>query len=144
MVGNADTVKAITDNIRSVLKVTGIHFSPTIYEDEKNVPASLIPYGRILYKGETFEYTHGQKAGYAEADFTIRVLLKDRDHAAMLSAQQMWVHRIRESLTVGSMNTGALAGSRYVTRVTARGVSVENGVYLSSLVYTVAVRYREV
>ncbi len=142
--GNADTVKAITDNIRSVLKATGIHFSPNIYEDEKNVPASLIPYGRILYKGETFEYTHGQKAGYAEAGFTIRVLLKDRDHAAMLSAQQMWVHRIRESLTVGSMNTGALAGSRYVTRVTSRGVGVENGVYLSSLVYTVAVRYREV
>lgn len=142
--GNADTVKAITDNIRSVLKSTGIHFSPNIYEDDKNVPASLIPYGRIFYLGEEFEYTHGQRAGYAEAGFTIRVLLKERDHGSMLSAQQMWVHKIRESLTVGSVNTGALAGSRCVTRVTARRVGVENGVYLSRLIYTIALRYREV
>lgn len=142
--GNAETVKAITDNIRSVLKSTGIHFSPNIYEDDKNVPASLIPYGRIFYQGEEFEYTHGQRAGYAEAGFIIRVLLKNRDQGSMLRAQQMWAHKIRESLTVGSVNTGALAGSGYVTRVTARGVSVENGVYLSRLIYNVAVRYREV
>ncbi|GMR05163.1 MAG: hypothetical protein BMS9Abin23_1106 [Thermodesulfobacteriota bacterium] len=141
--GNSDTVRAITDNIKAVLKSLGIHLSPDIYRDDKNVPASLMPYGHIFYEGEDFEYTNGQRPGYAECSFTIKVLLKERDPSAMVREQQRWVHDIRGALTVNALNAGTLAVTGYVTRVTTRGVDVENSMYLSRLVYSLSVRYRE-
>ena len=63
---NIDTVKSITDNLQTVLEGQGVRFSRKTFEDEKNIPASLIPFGEIFYQGENFEYTHGQKPEYAE------------------------------------------------------------------------------
>ncbi len=140
---NIDTIRAVTDNLQSGLQNEGIRFSRKTYDDEKNVPASLIPFGEVIYQGEAFEYTHGQRPGYIEARFTLKVILKERDPVDMLREEQRWVHKIREALTVDVLNTGALSSSKPVSRVTTTGVDVINREHISVLAYRVSVRYRE-
>ncbi|MBI5560558.1 MAG: hypothetical protein HY883_04730 [Deltaproteobacteria bacterium] len=140
---NTDTVNAITDNLHAALQGQGIKFSRKIFEDEKSIPASLIPLGEIFYRGEGFEHTHGQRPGYAEIDYLIRVILNVRDHADSMREGQMWVHKIREALTVATLNTGDLAAMKYVSRVTADRVELENRGNHSFLNYRMRVRYRE-
>ncbi len=140
---NIDIVRAITDNMQSGLQKEGVRFSRKTYEDEKNVPASLIPFGEVFYQGETFEYTHGQRPGYVEARFVLKVVLKERDPVDMMREEQGWVHRIRGILTVDALNTGALLSGKLVSRVTFTGVEVMNRDYISVLVYRVSLRYRE-
>jgi hypothetical protein len=140
---NIDTVSAITDNMQSGLQKEGVRFSRKTYDDEKNVPASLIPFGEVFYLGEAFEYTHGQRPGYVEARFVLKVVLKERDPVDMMREEQGWVHRIRGAITVDALNTGALLSSKLVSRVTFTGVEVMNRDYISVLVYRVSVRYRE-
>ncbi len=139
---NTDTLKAITDNLYSVLAKEHLNLPAENYEDEKNVPSSLFPYGVIIYEGESFEYTHGQRPGYSDVDFTVKVVLRGRDHRAMTDDEQRWVHRIREVLTVNAVNSGVLAGTSPVSRVTTRGVKVEKSGYVSRLIYTLSIRYR--
>jgi len=141
--GNYETVKAITDNIRTVLKAEGINFSHTPYDDGKNIPASLMPLGTVNYTGETFEYTHGQRPGYSEADFEIKVVVSERDQVVMTREQQRWVHAIRSVLTVDALNNGGLQDSLYVSRVVSRSVTVEKREYISTITYGLTVRYRE-
>jgi hypothetical protein len=140
---NIDTIHAVTDNLQSGLQNEGIRFSRKTYDDEKNIPASLIPFGEVIYQGEAFEYTHGQRPGYVEARFVFKVVLKERDPVDMMREEQGWVHRIRGAITVDALNTGALLSSKLVSRVTFTGVEVMNRDYISVLVYRVSVRYRE-
>ena len=140
--GNFETVRAITDNIRDVLKAEGMHFPRTNQEDEKNIPASLIPLGAVSYTGEAFEYTHGQRPGYMEAGFAVKVLLNERDPVVMTRQQQTWIHRIREALTVDALNTGYLASNKLVSRVTTDSVDVEDKAGKAVLTCRLRVRYR--
>ncbi len=140
---NIDTIRAVTDNLQSGLQNEGIHFSRKTYENEKNIPASLIPFGEVIYQGETFEYTHAQRPGYIEARFSLKVVLKERDPVDMLREEQGWVHKIREALTVDVLNAGALLSAKPVSRVTTTGVDVMNREHISALTYRVSVRYRE-
>jgi hypothetical protein len=141
---NMDTVKAITDNLQAVLQTEGIKFSRKAYDDEKAIPASLVPFGQIFYRGENFEYTHGQRPGYAEGEFKLRVVLRGRNPADLMRSQQEWVHKIRGALTVDALNVGDLASTGYVSRVVTKGVDIENRENFAFLNYMVAVRYREV
>lgn len=140
---NFETVSAITDNIQSVLKSQGINFTRNAFDDRKAVPASVLPLGRIFYAGESFEHSHGQKPLYAEVEYSIRVLLAEKDPEAMVREQQRWAHRVRGALTVDALNTGELAASRYVSRVAVAGVEADNSRSTSSLVLRAVVRYRE-
>lgn len=142
--GNFETVKAITDNLQKILQAEGVKFSRKAYDDEKSIPASLIPFGGIFYQGEDFEYTHGQRPGYAEVVFRLRVVLKERSPAGLMRSQQQWVHAIREALTVNALNVGDLASTKYVSRVVIKGVDIENRENFAFLNYTAAIRYREV
>ena len=139
-----DTVKAITENLERVLEGLGIHFSREVSEDRDRIPASLLPSGQIFYRGETFEYTHGQRPGYALAGFVIRVYLRERDGASAVMEQQRWVHGIREALTVDALNTGDIAAAKPVSRVIISKVETENFKNLSAVLFEVQVRYREV
>ena len=138
-----DTVKSTTDNLQTVLDGLGIKFSRETFDDLSKIPASLIPFGRIFYLGETFEYTHGQKAEYAEVEFSVQVVLKSRDAVDRIRDQQVWVHKLRDGLTVNALNIADLATSKLISRVTTESVTINNISDLSTLDYTIRVRYRE-
>jgi hypothetical protein len=143
---NFDTVKSITDNIQSVLQGLGIKFSRKAFEDNKDVPASLLPYGEIFYTGESFEETSGERPSYVEADFTLIVIMRERVACDLVRAEQDWIHKMREALSVGTLNTGELAASKLVSRVTSTSIGMDKGSGKSGLgilSYQVKVRYRE-
>ena len=140
---NFATVKSITDNLQSVLKTQGIHFDRKVFEDDKNIPASFFPCGEIFYNGEEFEYTHGERPGYAEINYGLRVMLQERDPVDAMREQQKWAHKIREALTVSAMNVTDLAASKLVSRVTTEAVDVDNLSARAVLNYRLKVRYRE-
>lgn len=140
---NFATIKSITDNVRSVLQAQGIKFSRSTFEDEKNIPASLLPLGGIYYRGEDFQYTHGQRPGYAEADFLVKVVLQDRDSAGLIRSTQKWMHSVRDALTVNAINIGDLAVSKPASLVTVERVDVENKGDMAVLGFKVKIRYRE-
>jgi hypothetical protein len=144
MMANLDTIISITDNLISTLKNEGIRFSTKRYEDVSAVPASLIPFGEVHYKGESFEYTHGQRAGYVEAVFLLKVVLRERSSKSMIRDEQSWVHRIRDAATVASLNVEELSASKLVSFVEVSGVEIQKVDTMSILSSTVKVRYREV
>ncbi|VAV82536.1 hypothetical protein MNBD_DELTA01-1632 [hydrothermal vent metagenome] len=143
---NFDTIKAITENIQGVLEGLGIKFSQKAFEDSKDVPASLLPYGEVFYTGESFEETSGERPSYVEADFTLVVILRERFARDLVRAEQDWVHRIRGALGVDALNIGGLAVSKLVSRVTSGSVGMDKGSGKSGLgilSYQAKVRYRE-
>ncbi len=141
--GNKETVWSITDNTQTVLQGLGIKFSRQIYEEVEKIPASLMPYGQIFYKGEEFEYTHGQKPEYGEIEFLLRVAIQNRDATQMIREQQKWAHLIRDGLTVAALNIGDIVSSKLVSRVTTEDVTIDHRAAVSVLEYGVLVRYRE-
>ena len=141
--GNFNTVDAITDNVQLVLEQQGIKYHPEVIEDVEKIADSTLPLGQIFYKGEEFEYTHGQKPQYSEIEFLLRVVFRERDQREMIRMQQEWAHKIRDSLTVNALNIGELLSSKLVSRVTTENVDVDNRAVLSVLEYEVLVRYRE-
>ena len=143
MSANFTTIKAITDNVQSVLQGQGIKFSRSTFEDEKAIPAALFPYGEIKYKGEDFEYTHGQRAGYAVGNFDVRVLLQDRDAINLMRLTQKWTHAVRDALTVNALNIVDLATSKLVSWVNVDGVTAEHRVEYGFMSFAVKIRYRE-
>ena len=140
---NFDTVSAITDNLQEALKKQGIHFSKSGFDDLGSIPASQLPLGRIFYAGESFEYAHGQRPMYGEVEYSVRVLLAEKDPADMMREQQRWTHRVRDAMTIEALNAWELSIGRPVSRVTVAGVSVDNDRHTASLVLRTVVRYRE-
>jgi len=143
-VANIDTVKSITDNLQTVCQGEGIKFSRKTYEEPKDIPASLIPLGEIFYNAETFEHTHGQKAGYAEIDYTLRITFKERDSQVLMRKQQEWVHKLRDALTVNALNIGNLASSQLVSWVNTESAETEDEIDWSRVNYLIKIRYREI
>ena len=140
---NFATIKSITDNVQDVLEGQGLKFSRSTFGDEKNIPASLLPFGEIYYTGEDFQYNHGQRSGYAQASFLLKVFLRDRDSAGLIRSTQKWAHSVREAVTVNAFNVGDLAASKLVSLVTVERVGVENKGDMAVLGFKVKVRYRE-
>ena len=142
--GNADTIKSLTDNMQTVLQAQGIKFARKNLENIKDIPSSLLPYGAILDKGIEFEYTHGQRAGYAEQNFLIWVVDRERNDKVNMRQIQEWLQKIRGALTVNALNIGDLVTSKLVSRVTTVDTDTEHREDgLSVLNYLVSVRYRE-
>lgn len=139
---NLETIRFITENLNALLTAEGLHLAQENLEDEKNVPSSLFPYGIVSYEGETFEFTHGQRPGYSDADFKVTVVLKNRDLKGITDDEQSWAHKIRGALTVKAMNSGRLSVTAPVSRVNTRAVTVDKKGYVSRLTYSLAIRYR--
>ncbi len=140
---NFDTVVALTDNLERVLRAEGIKFSRALSGDVKSLAASTVPVGNIEYRGESFQYNHGERAGYVEALFDVSVTIRERDGASRVRNQQDWVHRVRSALTVSALNIGELQSSKLVSNVTVTGIKAEAGEGYSVLNAEVTVRYRE-
>ena len=141
---NADTIQAITDNLITVLKGLNLSMSIRPYDDTKSFPATIPPGGDIFYKGESFEFTFGERPKYAEADFEIRLIAEDREPEDQTRNLQILVHSVRDALTINALNVGNLASSKLVSRVTTENVIIENKDAIAVLTYQVKVRYREV
>lgn len=140
---NLSTVKAVTDNILSVLKVEGINFSCRTYDSKEQIPASIIPFGELFYLGEDFEYMHSGSYGYVEARFRANVTLDARDPVQTIQREQGWVHSLRSALTVSALNSGELASTKSVSKVTISNMDIENKERFSVLSFKISVRYRE-
>jgi len=140
---NFDTVQAITENLAAALEAEGIRFSTGPYGDDSGIPAGVLPAGSIRYTGEAFEDASAQRPLYIEAGFTVRVVMAPGDRAGLARRQQDWVHRIRGSLSVDALNTGALAASKPVSRVIMGRAGAAANTNTASVTVEVAVRYRE-
>lgn len=138
-----ETVRAVTDNLQRVLEAEGLRFTRAVYEDDGAIPAGSLPLGRISYSWEVFGYSHGQRPGYGEAGFTVRVVAANRDPAQAVTEQQRWVHAVREALTVEALNTGELVTSRPVSLVRVERAEAGARGRLATVSLNVQVRYRE-
>lgn len=141
---NFDTIKSISDNLQSVLKGVGLHFSREAYEDEA-IPASILPHGQIFYRRERFEDSFNLRPEYIDASFTVRVVFSERDPADIMMGMQKWAHAVRDALTVNALNIGNLASSKLVSLVTVEAAEGEliKGT-LAATVIECTIRYREV
>lgn len=136
-----EALAAITDNIESSLKGLGVNFSRRCLADSARLPSGVLPAGQIVYDGESFEESLGERPPFSEARFTVRVV-QSAPEAGLPYEQHRLVHGMRESLTVDALNSGALAGERRVSRVVIEGADIENGETRSSLTMRLSVRYR--
>ena len=143
MSANFTTIKSITDNVQSVLQAQGIKFSRSTFEDDTAIPVALIPYGQIFYTGEDFEYTHGQRAGYAVGNFDVKVILQDRDTTNPTRLTQKWTHAVRDALTVNALNIVDLASSKLVSWVNIEGIKAEHKAEYGFMNFGIKIRYRE-
>lgn len=143
MSNNYTTIKSLTENIRSVLLAQGIKFSNSTYEDEKSIPLALLPFGEIFYRGEDFEHTNGQKAGYAIANFSIKVTAQDRSNIERVKSVQKWVHAVRDALTVNALNIVDLSASKLVSLVNTENAEITYNAEYATITHSTKIRYRE-
>ena len=143
---NFDTIIAITDNLETVLRNMGINFTRKTYEDMASIPTSLLPLGEITYDGESFEHPSGQRSGYAEAGYRLKVIIREAEAKDMQRVQMKWVHLIRDGLTVNALNIGALVSSKLISNVVTEAARPDNTQTggIGSVEYDIKIRYREV
>ncbi len=142
---NLETIRAVTTNLKSLLKGQGINFTEKVYKDKKNINAGSVPAGSIFYKGESFEHGYGAKAYYVNARFAASVTLKNRSEAELIRQEQIWVHKIREALTVDGLNVDDLSEGKPVTRVIVSTVDIknDNSSGIAEVNFEIVIRYRE-
>lgn len=138
-----ETVSAITENIEAALRAAGLGVTRKALDLARALPAGMLPLAQVLYDGEAFEDPFGERPGYAEARFTIRVLLAEPDDASAATEEQRLGHAAREAVTPDVLNGGALSTERPVVAVRIPGFGVEGGGGLSRISMDVSVRYRE-
>ena len=143
--GNYQTITAIADNLEIVLKGMGINFTRKAYDDMASIPTAILPLGEITYNGESFEHPSGQKSGYAEADYRLKVIIKESDARDMQRVQMKWVHLIRDGLTVNALNIGSLVSSKLVSNVLTEAARPNNTQTdgIGAVEYDIKIRYRE-
>lgn len=142
---NFDTIKAITTNLQSVCEGLGLKFDKTISTDVTKIPAALIPFGQIFYKGEVFEDVFNERPEYAEVSFDIRVILSENNPIDIMRGQQKWTHKLRDAISVTALNIGDLSSSKLVSRTATREVVAESlSTVLASITMDTIIRYREV
>lgn len=140
---NFDIVVAITENMEAALKSIGINFARKTFDDERNIPATLLPAGEIFYEAEAFEDGFNEKPAYGQAEFTVKVVIGAMQPHDAMTEQQRWAHLMRTTLSVTSLNAGALASTKSVSRVRIARVEAHSTRGLSSVSLRAAVRYRE-
>ncbi|MEK6792046.1 MAG: hypothetical protein AABY45_10150 [Deltaproteobacteria bacterium] len=140
---NVETIISITENIRAAAQGEGIVLSPKTNAQARNVPASVMPTGEIVYTGETFEDSYGERPHYVTAGFLIRVEFPERLMEDIMRAQQAAAHKLRGALTVSSLNMGALAESKLVSSVRITEVQAQMKDDIGGVSCVLAVRYRE-
>lgn len=139
---NFEIVSSVTENLTERLKALGINFLKGAFE-KSEAPASVLPLGQVCYEGEAFEDNYGEGPKYIEARFTIKVKLMERDAGDAAREIQRWTHAIKGALSVGALNSGALADAKPLTRVKTAGSEAAYEKNGSALAIRISVRYRE-
>lgn len=139
---NIDTVKSITDNLQTVCQAQGIKFSRKTFEEPKNVPAALIPLGEIYYNGQVRQHNHGQGPQYIVINFSLKVVLKERDLQVMMRKQQEWINKLDDAITIQALNIGDLASSQLVSWVSIEEEETDDDIDQSKVNLLVDVRFR--
>lgn len=138
-----EIVAALTDNIEAVLRALGINFTRKSFEAQEGIPAGLLPLGEIFYLGEAFEQSLGQKPGYAEAGFLLKVSMAPGEPSVVIREEQKAIHAIRGALTVDALNANALSEARSVSGVRMEKAEVTGRSNRPEVAVRIAVRYRE-
>lgn len=141
---NFDTITAITENIKKSLDALGLRFTNKAYADERSIPASMLPLGRIIYTGEVFDDAFGQKPGYADAEFVVKATFSEKEPGDSLPKRQELAHLIKGALTIDALNSGALSEKKLVSKVSMQKIDVESKDGLASIICRVTARYRRV
>jgi hypothetical protein len=108
-----------------------------------SLPAGLMPLAQVSYNGESFESPFGERPGYSEAGFTVKIILPEQPDCPGRIDEQMWAHKAREAITDAALNNGELALAKPVTGVRIPGFSVASGGGFSKVSMDIKVRYRE-
>mgnify|MGYP001571124851 CR=1 FL=1 len=136
---NSDTVKAIEDNITSILTAQGFKV-----EDLSTDPdVDVTPLAVILHKGEDFGAAHGQRPIYNEINYEIAIRFNQKYPSTSRDKIAEWAHKVRENIIVNGLNTGALATSKLVSWVNHVGYDIDYTPPITKLSYKLTVKYRE-
>lgn len=138
-----ETISAMTDNIEAALKAEGFSVTRRALDDSRSLAAGMMPLAQVLYKGESFESPFGERPGYSEARFTIKIVLPAQDGSQAIAEEQRLAHMARNALTESALNAGGLAAARPVTGVKIPGFDIENNGGFSKISIDVNARYRE-
>jgi len=138
-----ETVAAITGNIESALKGEGLNVVRRSLDLKGSVPAGMMPLAQVLFKGEAFENTFGERPLRAEALFGVRIIIPEKPERTDAREEQMWAHRARAALTEEALNGGVLASSRPVSKVLIDGFEVAGNGGFSMVTMELKARYRE-
>ena len=137
--GNAATVQAIEDNLTAILIAQGFKV-----EDLSTDPdADVTPLVVILFEGETFEETSGQRGSYNTVRFTLAVRFSDKATASARDRSVTYAQLIRKNVTVNNLNVNTLADSKLVKLVIHTGYQREYATPIVSVDYPIEVTYRE-
>ena len=138
---NAQNVQYIIENLELIVGTTlGFNLEYEIKDDpEVETTAAAI----ILYDGETFEESFGEKPLYNEISFIIRVKYRRSDPTQIRDKGADYVHLLREGITIDLLNVGALASTQIVSRVSHDGADLSISLPIIELDYSISVRYRE-
>jgi hypothetical protein len=139
---NFDTANSITDNLQTICQGQGIKFSRKTFEEPKNVPAALIPLGEIYYDGQVRQHNHGQGPQYIVINFSLKVVLKERDLQVMMRKQQEWINKLDDAITIQALNIGDLASSQLVSWVSIEEEETDDDIDQSKVNLSVDVRFR--
>lgn len=140
---NLEIVTAITENMETVLRSIGIVFARKTFDDDKNIPAASLPLGELFYEAQAFEDSFNEKPAYAQAEFTVRVVIGALQPDEAMTMQQSFTHLLRNALTVESLNVGALAALKPVSRVKIMRIEAASARGVASVNMKAAIRYRE-
>jgi len=138
---NAQNVQYIIENLELIVGTTlGFNLEYEIKDDpEVETTAAAI----ILYEGEIFEESFGEKPLYNEISFIIRVKYRRSDPTQIRDKGADYVHLLREGITIDLLNVGALSASQIVSRVSHDGADLSINLPIIELDYSISVRYRE-
>lgn len=138
-----ETISAITDNIEAALKAEGLNVTRKALDLSRALPAGMMPLAQVSYGGERFESQFGERPGYSEARFTIKVIMPEQDGSLAMIEEQRLAHQVRSAMTDSALNGGVLSSTRPVTAVRIPGFGVEGSGGFSKISVDVNVRYRE-
>jgi hypothetical protein len=139
---NTETVQAIITNIETILTNSTLAFKLEDMSDDEKL--KTIDLAKVIYTGEEFEESYGERNLYNEIEFLIVVQYTDPNPAARRDKNAVIVHKIRDNITIDALNVGFLASTKLVSRV--EHVEAKTGIdqTTNTINYILKVRYREI
>ena len=131
------TVTAITNNIEAILSAMALSL-----EDQSGELISTKPLGGLEYLGDEYDDNYQERPFYNTAGFRITITAQGGEPSVERATSVMWVHDLKNTLTVESLNVGDLSVSKLVARVSHNENTVEKVGVLLKIEYEIGVKYR--